>query len=425
MVAPSAAPTGTPIALAGPLTAAPPLGASKPAPPRIGNSEARRAGGRGGAEPLRPGAVPGAPKLDTKGIARVPVPSCPTAPIFKAVTMALAEWQAAVARWLRYFAGELPRGKRRRDWKAKAAALYACGRTVVAWLCGACKSLDEVSGAVVALCGLRVCVVCAHRRSNRLRERLKAALAAGRKHRRMGLYFLTLTLRFNPADPADVSIAGLRRRKDIVLGGWQLVWSRYLRERGFAAARSVEVGEHGMVHVHALYYGRRPDACRFRDMWMFAVGDSPQVKIIPAKSPDKAINELAKYITKGVSPVHASVLQGRLSSFTHPELAARVEVAYFGDRLLQCYGDWRKRIDDSDDNADDEDCDGHDARSATRPACLHCGTCDHWGEQPMDINEWLPHASPQWRPSTTGIRRVQETPSTKVQERNADVEEQV
>lgn len=327
--------------------------------------------------------------------------------------MPLHAWQAAVAARLRTWAHlVLPRGKRRRDWAGKAAALFSCGKTVVGRRCGECRTLDESSAAVVALCGLRICPICARRRSNLLRERLKTALLTGPKHRRMSLYFLTLTLRFDPADPVDVSIQGLRRRKDIVMSAWQLLWTRYLRKRGAAAARAVEVGAKGMVHVHVLYYGRRPDVACVRRIWMFSVGDSPQIQVDYVSRPAKAINELAKYITKGSSPANVDVISGSPGTFVDPELAARVEVAFFGDRLIQCYGDWRKSVSVEEDSSDDQAGGPLEGPAAAPEACPHCGACGRWEDVAMGVDEWIGRAGTRWKPTTTGIKRIPRKPST-------------
>lgn len=414
MVTPSAAPTGIPIAPAGPFIAAPPLDALIPARAPIGNSEAHRAGGHGGAEPLRPGAgEAGAPILDNKRLAPIPDPPRTAASIFRPVTMSLHAWQADVAARLRTWAHlVLPRGKRRRDWAGKAAALFSCGQTVVSRRCGTCRTLDNGQGAIVALCRLRICPICARRRAHLLRERLRLAMLSAPKHRRMALYFLTLTLRFDPSEPADVSIDGLRRRKDVVMSAWQVLWIRYLKGRGSAGARAVEVGAKGMVHLHILYNGRRPDVNLVRQIWMFSVGDSPQIHIDYVRRPMDAINELAKYITKGSSPAKANVLAGCPGTFVDPELAARVEVAFFGDRLLQCYGDWRKSVSVDEGASDEQTSAPTDEASVASEACPHCGTCGSWEDIAMGVDEWIERVGTRWKPSTTGIKRIPGKSST-------------
>jgi hypothetical protein len=177
----------------------------------------------------------------------------------------------------------------------------------------------------------------------------------------MSLHFVTFTLRYDPTDPADLSVEGLRRRKQIVRDGVGWVWKKYLKAIGRAMAISVEVSPRGAVHVHALFHGRRPDLNKLRATYMFRVGASPFVNCKYVPRPSKAIRELAKYMMKAASPRNVRILRGGCGEFIDPVLAARAEVALSGDRLFECLGAWR--------GVDDDD----DLPEALPASCAHCG----------------------------------------------------
>jgi hypothetical protein len=186
----------------------------------------------------------------------------------------------------------------------------------------------------------------------------------------MSLYLLTFTLRYDPSDEADLSVAGLQRRKDAVLDGFRHVWRKYLKPRARAAVRSFEVGSAGMVHAHVLYHGLRPDIVTLRMLYMLRVGDSPSINVRYVREPAKGIAELAKYVTKGASPVKTRSFGGAPGEYLDPLLAARVEVAFAGERLVDCYGAWRG-IDPDDDD---------DAAELTEEPCSQCGATGRWSQ---------------------------------------------
>src|SRR5262249_8105488 len=131
-----------------------------------------------------------------------------------------------------------------------------------------------------------------------------------------------------------------------------------------------------------------------REIWMFEVGDSPQMRVDHVEEPRKAIVELAKYLTKGPSPAKVNVLSGGVGRFIDPELAARVEGAFFGDRLSQCCGRWRRRVD-----VNDEDPEALDAPET----CKACGTASGWEPVAMPLDEFLPRVDAAWKPKVTGV----------------------
>ncbi len=364
VVAPLAAPTGRPIARARrSQTGASPLEGWN-AFAVIGNPEAPGVGvsGSEGAEPPSVGAGgAGAPNpLDTSETTRLGEPS--RAIPFGPVWMTADEHVQAVAAELSNLAlYHMVHGKRRRNFVKKARALLACGTFARVQRCSACGTVDAATAIIECGCGLRACARCARRRADTVRERLNGKWCTGEHPRKMGLYLLTFTLRYDPASSDDLSVDGLKRRKQIVRGAVGFVWKRYLKARGRALALSLEVSPRGAVHIHALYHGRRPDVHLLRKTYMFRAGDSPMVNCTYVRKPAKAIRELAKYMLKAASPKNPRVFRGARGEFIDPRLAARAEVAFSGDRLFECMGAWRGTDDDED------------LPEQAPRTCAHCG----------------------------------------------------
>jgi hypothetical protein len=201
----------------------------------------------------------------------------------------------------------------------------------------------------------------------------------------MALYLITFTLRYDPTSPDDLSVEGLQRRKAKLLNGVRYAWRSYLKKRGRAMAFAVEVSPRGAVHVHALYHGRRPDARQLDMAYAFRTGGSHH-HIDYVKKPHKAIREVAKYMVKAASPKKLRLLAGGVGEFIDPELAARAEVAFSGDRLVECLGAWRGA---ADERAEAE---------APAVLCPHCGGTT-WHVEVLPLRAWLAAAGDDWRPS--------------------------
>jgi hypothetical protein len=314
-------------------------------------------------------------------------------------------WRQRVAREMRNFAlTELPRGKVRRDWKNKAGAFAECGRTVAALACQGCGGASLASGTLVATCGMRTCPICARRKAEKLRHRLSSAWKQAHHDRKTSLYFLTFTMRYDPTDPDEVSVAGLLRRKNELVECWGKVWRNYLKKRGEAACRAIEVGASGMVHMHVLYAGRRPEIEDLRSEWLrLTNGSSPLVNVRYCKDPQKAIVELAKYVTKGASPAKAAIVGGARGKYIDPRLAVRVEIAFSGDRIVQCYGKWLGiKVDDIEEVLPEE---VQEQRELHKAACDSCGLVGEWRAIAFSLNAWIHtwgDSLARWKPRIGG-----------------------
>lgn len=301
----------------------------------------------------------------------------------------------ALANELRQYAiSSLPRGRGRRSWKHKAMDLVHCCAGVRARQCRACGTLDCTHASVIASCDLRTCPGCARRRADVFRKRLDRAIAKG-VHREFSLYMLTLTLRYDPNSPTSGDVADLAARRDRVLDGWRWIWRDELKSRTIVhgerlggAACSLEVSHRGAVHAHVLFLGRRFDYSTVNASYQARLGGAGEgyVDVRRVKgNPRKAVNEMAKYLLKSTSPKRA--LRGEIGEYPDPKLAARVEVAFAGARLFQCYGGWRGITDEGDELPDEP------------PSCDGCGLVDAWIRVTMTREEWLRIASGAWLPT--------------------------
>jgi hypothetical protein len=267
----------------------------------------------------------------------------------------------------------------------KARALTSCGQFARVQRCGTCGTADSGSALVQTDCDLRSCPTCARRRADVARARLDQKWRSGERPRTMGLYFLTFTLRYDPTDPNDLSVDGLKRRKQIVREAVGYVWKKYLKRIGRAMAIAVEVSPRGAVHIHALFHGHRPDATKLRVAYMFKAGDSPFVNCKYVQRPEEAIRELAKYMMKAASPKKVRLLRGGRGEFIDPILAARAEVAFSGERLFECLGAWR--------GADDDD----DLPDTAPASCAHCGS-RVWRQETVRLVVLLKELPSDWVP---------------------------
>ena len=438
-VAPLAALTGKPMALA--RRSLSPAGVSPldpcnvpdpilPSAATLGSPDAPSAGEPEGAEPpsRAPSAAPlgldknGASRPESRLLADVAVgterasqsagdldhvarPQQSSRLPFAARRLTLDQYRNGLAAALRRHAlHHVVHGRRRRSFMKKARDLKECAQRVRFRRCGNCGAANAKSARVLSRCDLRSCPACARRRADEFRERLTTHWDRGERPRRMSLYLITFTLRYDPLSEDDLSIEGLKRRKRAVLDGVRYVWRRYLKPRGRAMAFAVEVSPRGAVHVHALYHGRRPDARELNQLYSFRTGGS-FVHIDYVRRPHKSIREVAKYMVKAASPKSVRLLRGGVGEFIDPELAARAEVAFSGDRLVECLGCWRRAC-----------ADVKEADEAPPPTpCPQCGsflfTVEH-----APIDHWLLTADDDWIPIF--IRpgperpRAQNTPAT-------------
>ncbi|MBN1653723.1 MAG: transposase zinc-binding domain-containing protein [Deltaproteobacteria bacterium] len=342
--------------------------------------------------PLSGGGEDTTPNLDTKGITPNSVPL--DAALYGPVLLTEKEYRAQVAQGLTDFATtEYPQGKLRRSWKRKAQDMTECGQMVVASQCNTCGAVDGASGRILTTCGLRTCPTCARYRADILRAKIDQIVKDAETNHELGYYHIVFTQRFDPSNPDEFQIKALSDRIDLVKKSVAYVWTRVLKGPGHAMLRAVEVSTRGMVHAHVLYYGRRKDIDTIRTAYMLKAGDSPLVRIDYVKNPKIAVREVAKYAVKGPSPKRKDRLAKKKHEYMDPRLAARVEIAVVGKRLVEFYGAWRIV------NLDEE---SEELLAEIKPRpCPHCGAVGTSVSVRMQLEHYLIIAKPYWKPGLT------------------------
>jgi excisionase family DNA binding protein len=210
-------------------------------------------------------------------------------------------------------------------------------------------------------------------------------------------YMLHLTSWFDPTDPAALTIDAITERSKAVKQAAKYVWSRVLKHPGAGFITALEVAPGGMVHIHAIYYGRYQDVRVIRTAWLEKMPDSPQLLITALSNPEDAVPEVFKYMMKLASPRDDE----HVGYWMDPILAARVEVALSGKRRSESYGAFRG-VKLEAEPAEEE---------AAEVRCIGCGNTERFNRSIVPRGIWQrehPHAP--IRLSRTGlILRIEET----------------
>jgi hypothetical protein len=173
-------------------------------------------------------------------------------------------------------------------------------------------------------------------RANRLRwtgERLV--------DRRWSFKMITISPKWQPGDPAELSIDGLRRRVKDVWARFEAVWKGDVRYAGLrlggltAAAVSTEISAQGHVHLHVLAY------LPYVTKGWLAKRAGCFVDVREVSSLKEGLGEACKYVTKLPSPGRTDWLVGARFGVMHEDLAARWLVATSRRQLARNYGPLR------------------------------------------------------------------------------------
>lgn len=278
----------------------------------------------------------------------------------------------------------------------RARAIVKCALWVLAPECGKCGSVDTRRAAIFSTCSLRTCPTCARYRANEICERVDEVIRKMPRHARMDFYLLTFTLRYDADDPETMTPRGLRKRAEIVKAAAAYAWRKCLKAPGHALLLGIECAKRGMVHAHALYYGRRPDIEQVRTAYMLKAGDSPFVNVEPITDPHSAVREVVKYIAKLASPKRLAGDNTRPAEYIDPRLAAAIEVGFAGMRLVEVYGAWRgKKIGDDTNAAEDP------VAESVAEQCPDCGAPGPHPRVPIEREAFIAIAPNDWRPQLT------------------------
>jgi hypothetical protein len=210
-------------------------------------------------------------------------------------------------------------------------------------------------------------------------------------------YVLHLTSWFDPTDPAALTFDAIATRSCAVKEAVKYVWGRVLKHPGAGFITALEVAPGGMVHVHAIYYGRYQDVNVIRAAWLEKLPDSPQLRIDAIANPEDAVPEVFKYMMKLASPRSDE----RVGQWMDPVLAARVEVALSGKRRSESYGAFRGVKLDAEPSEEE----------AAEVRCKSCGNTDRFSQALVPRRIWQQeHADAPIRLSRTGVvLRIEET----------------
>lgn len=374
----------------------------------IGSPEPPRAGGPGGGAPRLSVCRPNLDNGSGSSRRTKPLRPAPLRPaLFHPVQLSRRAYQTQAAAAIVDLARTTTsKGKRRRNWAKKAEQLRFCGTQFHGERC----SCDYVKGYIEVSCDLRICACCARRRSRKLAVDLidktsKLSLSHG-----LALYLITFTLVYDPASEVDLAVDGIRLRCERLLGAVQYCWRRYLRTlRTETSApgliRKVEVSPRGAVHCHALFYGPRPNIELVRMLYTSKAPGSTFVNIKyvkTGKDRERSIKEVAKYIAKGASPARLDILRGGVGEYLDPILAARVEFALSGKRLIETQGCFRG-MDIGD--GDDDEIGGDSSR------CPRCGESAQWAPMHCSLDAFMEAAPFDWKPVFARIAQSRSGPS--------------
>jgi excisionase family DNA binding protein len=187
-------------------------------------------------------------------------------------------------------------------------------------------------------------------------------------------YLLHLTSRFDKTDPASFTVDAIAERCRRVKEGAKYLWNRVLKHAGAGFITGLEVAPGGMVHIHAIYFGRYQDVNVLRAAWLQKLPDSPQLVIEAIGNPETAIPEVFKYMMKLASPRNGK----QAGWWMRPQLAARVEVALSGKRRSESYGAFRGvKLDDEPPEEAPLDL-----------RCDACGNTERFGQAILSREAW-------------------------------------
>ena len=234
-------------------------------------------------------------------------------------------------------------------------------------------------------------------RSSSVREKELASVAANEtkrlvaEDRRRGLQWdrsragewktwkwslVTISPPWNPEDPRELTVEGLKRRIDDIWERWDRVWKR-LSAGGLAAATArLEISAHGHVHVHALVFGpfvlnetlRKSAGCIVDRPALALNGDTYE------KALADLVREAAKYAVKAPSPSGYGFVTGdsEHGNSLHPETAARWTFATHRAQTIRHYGTMRDAV-SAEIAAQPKGEVGDDLERQSAPRCPCCG----------------------------------------------------
>ena len=181
--------------------------------------------------------------------------------------------------------------------------------------------------------------------AERRRSQAQWHLSRAGEHRSWRWTLLTISPRWNPMDPDELTEEGLTRRILDVWDRWHRVWSQCLAAGGLGAATArLEISSAGHVHLHAMVFGGFVRNEKLQEVaGCFVDRRAPKVRQGESASQvmEKFVREAVKYACKSTSSTRWGFVSGeesRSGASMSPVLAARVTVALESMQTIRHYG---------------------------------------------------------------------------------------
>ena len=188
---------------------------------------------------------------------------------------------------------------------------------------------------------------------------------------------VTVSPPWDPENPDDLTVAGLRARAADAWQRWDRVWSR-LSSGGLAAATArLEASDHAHVHIHALVFG----PFVLNETLRGAAGcivDRPALEINNESYREAladVVREAAKYCLKAGSASRQEWITGDGGNHrsAHPVFAARWTIALHREQTIRYYGTMRAETLDEDEDEGEDKAPVDDVKQQMAPLCPCCG----------------------------------------------------
>ncbi len=275
--------------------------------------------------------------------------------------------------------------------------------------CGACGSVRGGTGTYEGThtCKTRGCPTCAWVRAKRVSEWMGKAFDK-LDHRGHRWHMVVMTFPYDPDDPEDLSVEGLRSRVQLAARSVKYLWQHELKVPKAGCYRTIEVSVRGHVHANLLYFGPptnsyvlesvmqtsahedldRIGSIHVQDVAYAPAGKGRRNHATDPRGSREGLERAAKYISKGVCHGGGNSDEEYLSNqcfvrTTDPELVARWEVATYRTQLTQKMGALRGLKLDEDGKKPHEDVDDSDV------ACGGCGVVGEWGSKVTRAEEYV------------------------------------
>jgi len=321
--------------------------------------------------------------------------------VYPVVPFAWRDWQHGVVGYLLTYADSMEsvNSGTARAIRRRAISFLACltAARVRTCECGYHRPGSGIPDGQGAPCQSRSCPRCARRRAAKASIWLERAVdhVESTKDEAEGYRWrhITLTVPYDPRDPAEVTPTALRERVRILRKAWRAIWTpaRSARERATwpglggpdrAAFFSVELAGTGNVHAHVLYWGPFVSKKSIETVASRATGGRSGFMDIRECQGKNGAKEVAKYSVKSPGGRAERWLSGVSRETIHPALAASWEIATFGAQLVSRYGLFRALPDPEDEEIEDE------RIADDEVVCPVCGS-SHWHDELVALGSWI------------------------------------